>query len=110
MEKTLDSNTPSLSGLEGLGGADALESSRIMGVLLSLAGEVFVLKAEVKRLQYALKESNTLNEAELIEAEKSNNFSEWFKQEQQVFSETLMRPFVSPDEADNVSHLMRNNT
>jgi hypothetical protein len=110
MEKPLDSKTPSMSGLEGLGGADALESSRIMGVLLSLAGEVFVLKAEVKRLQHALKESNTLNDAELLEAEKSNDFSEWFRQEQQIFSETLMRPFVSPDEVDNVSHLMRTNT
>jgi len=110
MEKPLDSKTPSLSGLEGLGEADALESSRIMGVLLSLAGEVFVLKAEVKRLQHALKESNTLNDAELLEAEKSNDFSEWFRQEQQIFSETLMRPFVSPDEVDNVSHLMRTNT
>ena len=110
MDKDLTSNTPSLSGLEGLGEGDALESSRIMGVLLSLAGEVFILKAEVKRLQYALKESNTLKDAELIGAEKSNDFSEWFKQEQQVFSETLMRPFVSPDEVDNVSHMMRNNT
>jgi len=110
MEKPLDSKKPSMSGLEGLGGADALESSRIMGVLLSLAGEVFVLKAEVKRLQHALKESNTLNDAELLEAEKSNDFSEWFRQEQQIFSETLMRPFVSPDEVDNVSHLMRTNT
>ncbi|NBX88839.1 MAG: hypothetical protein EBQ86_01920 [Betaproteobacteria bacterium] len=108
MKKTAHTNTHSLSGLEGLGQADALESSRIMGVLLSLAGEVFILKAEVKRLQYALKKSNHLNEAELLEVEQSKDFGEWFKQEQQVFGETLMRPFVSPDDVDNVSHLMRN--
>jgi hypothetical protein len=95
-------NTP-ITGLDGLAPGDPLDSARLLGVVMALAGEVFVLKAEVARLTAALKAHGEIDDAALDTAENSPAFREWMTTEQAAFGRALLRPFTHPDEAPNVT-------
>ena len=97
---------PTFTGLNGLLPADPLDSARLLGVVMALAGEVFVLKAEVARLTAALQERGGIDEDALDRAESSPAFREWMAAEQAAFGRALLRPFTHPDEAPNVSRLL----
>jgi hypothetical protein len=95
-------NTP-VTGLHGLAPADPLDSARLLGVVMALAGEVFVLKADVARLTAALKEQGGIDDAMLERAENSPAFREWMATEQAAYGRALLRPFTHPDEAPDVT-------
>ena len=76
-------------------------------VILALAGEVYVLKAEVRRMRIALADRQVLDEQALEQASGSIRMNDWLKREEAEFGQALLRPFTHPDEAPNVSAAMR---
>ncbi len=95
-------NTP-ITGLNGLAPTDPLDSARLLGVVMALAGEVFVLKADVARLTAALKDRDGIDGGALDRAAASPAFQEWIATEQAAFGRALLRPFTHPDEAPDVT-------
>ncbi len=95
------------TGLAGLAPEDPLDSARLMGVILALAGEVYLLKAELRRMRIALADRQMLDEQALDQAGSSAQMSDWLKREEAEFGQSLLRPFTHPDEAPNVSAAMR---
>ena len=73
------------------------DTARLMGMIVALGGEVFVLKAQVERLTRALEKAGALKEAELAEAGQSKEMAAWIATEEKAFGEALLRPFVQPD-------------
>ena len=78
------------------------DTDRLLGMIAALGAEVFVLKAEVQRLKHALEVTPT----QLEKAGASPELERWMSEEQAAFSAALMRPFVHPDEAVDVSRMM----
>ena len=97
---------PRFTGLDGLAPGDAMDSARMMATLLTLAGEVFVLKAEVQRLRIALGERQLLDDAALQHAAGGTEMGRWMAHEQDAFGRSLLHAFTHPDEAPDVSGLM----
>lgn len=97
---------PSMTGLQGLTPGDPLDSARLLGVALALAGEVFVLKTEVERLKHALKTTGAIDDAHLETAGAASELQQWMQAEQTTFARTLLRPFTHPDEAPDVTRFM----
>ncbi len=95
------------SGLAGLSPSDPMDSARLLGVITALAAEVYVLKAEVKRLTIALESSGATNAKALESAGSSERMLRWFAEEEGAFGPALFRPFTHPDEAPDVSVRMR---
>ncbi|MFM9888188.1 MAG: hypothetical protein ACKVQT_34620 [Burkholderiales bacterium] len=102
------SNTskPPITGLDGLNPADPLDSARLLGMLVALAGEVFVLKAEVARLTAALKAEGHVDGGALERAAASPELRQWMASEETAFGRALFRSFTHPDEAPDVSRYL----
>lgn len=83
-----------------------MDSARLMGVILALAGEVYVLKSEVQRLRVALKSRELIDEEALDEAARSSEMERWQAREEREFAPSLLRAFTEPDEAPDVSAAM----
>lgn len=98
---------PPMTGLAGLGAGDALDTTRLLGMIVALAGEVFVLKAELQRTRLALAERGTLDDAALDAAGASPAMGRWLAAEEAAFGAGLLRPFTHPDEAPDVSRFMQ---
>ncbi len=96
-----------MAGLRGLGPADALDSTRLMGVVMALASEVYVLKAEVTRLRLALQQRGSLDPVDLDAAGTSDAMKQWMAREEGDFARALLRPFTHPDESPDVSARMQ---
>ncbi len=73
------------------------DTARLMGMIVALGGEVFVLKAQVERLTQALMKSGAVAENALAEAGQSKDMAVWIAREEKTFGEALLRPFVNPD-------------
>lgn len=97
---------PLLAGLKGLAPSDSFDSTRLLSMLMALAGEVFVLKGEVQRLKVALAEFGPVGPSELDTAAHSAEMNSWLAKEEREFGESLLRAFNSPDEAPDVSAAM----
>lgn len=82
------------------------DTERLLGVIAALGSEVFLLKAELQRLKQALRSSGTLTDAQLEGAASSPELERWMSEEEKAFGAALMRPFLHPDEARDVSRLM----
>ena len=82
------------------------DTARLLGVIAALGGEVFVLKAQVERLTRALDAAGLVDNALLERTAASPDLERWMSEEEKAFGRTIMRPFVHPDEAANVSSLM----
>lgn len=82
------------------------DTERLLGVIAALGSEVFLLKAEVQRLKHALKSGGALTDAQLESAGSSAELERWMGEEEKAFGATLMRPFLHPDEARDVTRLM----
>lgn len=94
------------TGLAGLSPSDAMDGARLMGVILALAGEVYVLKAEVQRLRVALELRELIDDKALDEAARSPEMERWQAREEREFAPALLRAFTEPDEAPDVSAAM----
>ncbi len=97
---------PVITGLDGLNPADPQDSARLLGMIVALAGEVFVLKAEVARLTAALKARGGLDDGALDRAADSPGLRAWMATEESAFGRALLRPFTHPDEAPDVSRFL----
>jgi hypothetical protein len=82
------------------------DTARLLGMIAALGGEVFVLKAQVESLLRALKATGLLSDAQLRAAHESPDLAQWMGEEEKAFGRALMRPFVHPDEAPDVSPRM----
>lgn len=93
-----------LSKLDYPGDANA---SRQLGMMVALAGEVFVLKAQIERLTRALETAGVMDAVRLGEAGQSEAMQRWLSAEEKEFGRVLLKPFVEPDVVANATNLMR---
>lgn len=83
------------------------ETARLMGMVMALAGEVFVLKAQVERLTRALQAGGAVNAERLAAAGAEEGMKKWLEAEEAVFSRTLTAPYLQPDISVNSTRWMR---
>jgi hypothetical protein len=95
-----------MTGVHGMGPGDDQDVARLMGVITALAGEVYVLKAEVERLKLALSQAGAVDAADLEAAGASHEMRDFLRAEESVFAATVFRSFTHPDEAPDVTHFM----
>jgi hypothetical protein len=88
-------------------GARDPESARLMGMIMALAGEVFVLKAQVERLTRALEAGGAVDAARLAAAAKEEGMQLWMAKEESAFARNLTAPYLEPDAAVNATSWMR---
>ena len=98
-------HTP-MTGIAGLGPDDARDPARLLGMIVALAGEVFVLKAEIDRMKIALNDAGVLDEATLEHAGASKEMQQILRSEEEAFASTVLRPFAHPDDTPDVSRFM----
>ncbi len=90
-------------------GADKLmqtDTARLLGVTLALAGEVFLLKAELERLRNALLDSGATSPEQIAAAGQGDKLKAWMRVEENEFTASILRPFLHPDQVPDVSHLI----
>lgn len=83
------------------------ESARLMGMIVALAGEVFVLKAQVERLTRALEAGGAVDAKRLAAAAADEGMAKWFAAEEAAFSRSLTAPYLEPDLSVNATGWMR---
>ena len=86
--------------------SDVSDTERLMGMIMALGGEVFVLKAQVERMALALRKAEGVGEAAIEAAGASPEFQAWMPREEKAFGRALLRPFTHPDVAGDVSALL----
>jgi hypothetical protein len=88
-------------------GARDPESARLMGMIVALAGEVFVLKAQVERLTRALQAGGAVDAKSLAAAAAEEGMAKWLETEEAAFSRSLTAPYLEPDLSVNATKWMR---
>ena len=68
--------------------------SQLLSMLVSLGGEVFVLKAELQRLRLALAQAGGVDEDALERVRRSPDFAAWLSREEQAFTAALIDPIA----------------
>lgn len=82
-------------------------SARLMGMIVALAGEVFVLKAQVERLTRALADTGTVDATCLARVAAQDGMAEWLAKEEGAFARGLTAPYLAPDISINATGWMR---
>lgn len=82
------------------------DSGRHLSLALALAGELFVMKAEMARLRLALAASGAVSKETLLDAGESDAFQAWMRKEQSEFATFLLKAWEKPDESPDVSGVM----
>jgi hypothetical protein len=72
---------------------------RLMGSLLALTGELFVVKAELEVLKKALQSQGVVAENNLEEASSSEEVQEFLVRERTAYAEHVFGPIRTPDQA-----------
>ena len=72
---------------------------RLMGSLLALTGELFVVKAELEVVKKALKAQGALSEEDLEQASSSEEVQAYLVRERGAFAEHVFGPIRTPDQA-----------
>jgi len=88
-------------------GARDPESARLMGMIVALAGEVFVLKAQLERLTRALEADGAVDAKRLAAAAAAEGMTKWLEAEEAAFSRSLTAPYLNPDVSVNSTRWMR---
>ena len=73
--------------------------TRLMGMMVALAGEVFVLKAKNERLQRALKKNKVVSGRALKALDQDKDLQAWLLEEREEFAKNLLAPILEPDVA-----------
>ena len=94
---------PDLVAELGKLGARDPEAARLMGMIVALAGEVFVLKAQVERLTRAL----GVDAERLAAAAAQEGMTKWLEAEEAAFARSLTAPYLEPDLSVNATKWMR---
>ncbi|MGE0798345.1 MAG: hypothetical protein AB7G13_34500 [Lautropia sp.] len=82
------------------------DSGRLLGMMLALAADVYMLKAEVSRLRIALAHKNVMEPADLTAAADSADFAAWDRKERSLSVESLLEPWLHPDKAPDLLSMM----
>ncbi|MDO8278787.1 MAG: hypothetical protein Q7T63_11750 [Burkholderiaceae bacterium] len=90
-----------------LGYLEEGNTGRLLGVVMALAGEVFVVRAQQERLMRALQERGAVDAALLDAVGASAGMRQWLEQEEKTFGRSLLQPFLDPDITVNATHHMR---
>ncbi len=98
---------PDLAAELGRFGARDPEAARLMGMTMALAGEVFVLKAQVERLSRALEAGGTVDAKRLAAAAADEGMAKWLAAEESAFTRSLTAPYLQPDISVNATPWMR---
>ena len=85
---------------------DNPQTDSLVSIVMALAGEVYVLKAEVERLKTALAEKAVVDHDDLQQAGDSQPMQAWLAQEQGAFTADLLRPWLEPDAALDATSYM----
>lgn len=80
--------------------------TRLMGMVTALAGEVFVLKAQNRRLAVALETGGVLSQDALSASGDSPDLADWMANERDAFAAALMAPLIEPDMAQDAHDLI----
>jgi len=88
-------------------GARDPEAARLMGMIVALAGEVFVLKAQVERLTRALEAGGAVDAKRLAAAASQEGMTKWLEAEEAAFSRSLTAPYLAPDVSVNATRWMK---
>lgn len=83
------------------------EAARLMGMVMALAGEVFVLKAQVERLTRVLEAGGAVDAQRLAAAAADEGMKKWLEAEEAAFSRGLTAPYLEPDVSVNATAWMR---
>jgi len=92
-----------LAKLDAPGDAD---TGRLLGMVVALAGELFVVKAQLERLTRALDASGVLDTARLAAAGESEGMQAWLATEELALTRAVLRQWTAPDIAVNVADRM----
>jgi len=76
--------------------------ARLMGMVVALAGEVFVLKAKNERLARALQRQNVLAADAIEDAGGDPELVRWMAAEKDEFAAALLRPLLDLDIAQKL--------
>ena len=88
-------------------GARDPESARQLGMIVALAGEVFVLKAQLERLTRALEAAGAVNPQALATAAADEGMACWLATEEAAFARGLTAPYLAPDTSVDATPWMR---
>lgn len=88
-------------------GARDPEAARLMGMIMALAGEVFVLKAQMERLTRTLEAGGAVDAKRLAAAAADEGMAKWLQAEEAAFARGLTAPYLQPDAAVNSTRWMR---
>lgn len=80
----------------------------MLGVVTALASEVYILKAEVRRLTAALEDNDLVNGDELEAVEQTEAMESWLASEQKAFTAETLRPWLEPDPIADARHFISN--
>ncbi len=78
-----------------LGYLQPQDISRLMSTVVALGAEVFMLKAELKRLQMTLAQSGAADDKALQLTGEGAAFNAWLAQEQAAFARNLLEPIAA---------------
>jgi hypothetical protein len=83
------------------------DAARLMGMIVALAGEVFVLKAQLERLTRALQAGGSVDAERLAAAAAQEGMTKWLETEEAAFARGLTAPYLEPDVSVNATRWMR---
>ena len=83
------------------------DTQRLLGMVFALSAEVFVLKAQMHKMEAALRAAGALDDVGLDAAGKSREVAQWLAAEGRAFSDAVLRPFAHPDVAVDASAFMQ---
>jgi len=96
-----------VTALGGLGALGEGDTTRLMGTIMALAGEVFVLRAQLERLTRALAAQGVLDARALAAAEADEDLQKWLAVEESAFARALTAPFLQGDRTRDATSWMR---
>ena len=84
-----------------------VDTSRLIGMIVGLASEVFVMKARNECLRRALLENGTVDLETLDREASSEAMRGWFEAEEREFTRSLLEPLVAGDRTIHVAERLR---
>ncbi len=102
-----DARDDLVSELAKLDYGNGIDSARLIGMIIGLAGEVFVMKARHECLRRALVESGAADLEALERQAGSEAMRVWFEAEERAFTQALLEPLVTGDRTINVAEQLR---
>ena len=101
-KSSTDVSLPNIS----LDGFTQPNDARMLVVVMALASEVYILKAEVRRLTAALEDNDLVNGDALEAAEQTEAMESWLAAEKKAFTAEILRPWLDP--IADARHFMSN--